>query len=43
VPIPPAGVNASEFTATLRSNLLAEVIGAEANLAKVTDPGFVLA
>src|ERR1035437_2576517 len=41
-PLIPAGLNANEFTAMLRTNLLAEVIGAEANLAKVTDPAFTL-
>ena len=42
VPPPPAGVNASDFTAMLRTNVLTELIGAEANLAKVTDTNFVL-
>jgi hypothetical protein len=41
-PLIPAGLNANEFTGMLRTNLLAEVIGAEANLAKVTDPAFTL-
>src|ERR1035437_1375739 len=38
----PAGVNANEFTAMLRTNLLTELIGAEANLAKVTVATFTL-
>lgn len=42
VPLAPAGVNANEFTAMLRTNLLTELIGAEANLAKVTDTAFTL-
>jgi hypothetical protein len=42
VPLPPAGLNASDFTTMMRTNLLAELIGAEANLAKVTAPAFVL-
>ncbi len=42
VPLAPAGVNASDFTAMLQTNLLAELIGADANLAKVTDPNFLL-
>ena len=42
VPPPPWGLSADEFTAMLRTNILAELIGAEANLAKVTDPNFVL-
>ena len=42
VPLAPAGVNANEFTAMLRTNLLTELIGAEANLAKVTDTTFAL-
>ena len=42
VPLAPAGVNANEFSAMLRTNLLTELIGAEANLAKVTDPAFTL-
>ena len=43
VPLPPAGMNASDFTAMLRTNILSELISAEANLAKVTDTNFVLA
>lgn len=42
VPIAPAGVNANEFTAMLRTNVLPVLIAAEANLAKVTDTNFVL-
>jgi hypothetical protein len=42
VPPPPWGVRASDFTAMLGTNILTELIGAEANLAKVTDPNFVL-
>jgi hypothetical protein len=42
VPPPPAGVNASDFPAMLRTNILTELIGAEANLANVTDTSFVL-
>jgi hypothetical protein len=42
VPPPPWGLSAGEFTAMLRTNILAELIGAEANLAKVTDTNFVL-
>jgi hypothetical protein len=42
LPPPPAGVNAADFPAMLRTNLLTELIGAEANLAKVTDPNFIL-
>jgi hypothetical protein len=42
VPPPPAGLNANESTAMLRTNILAELIGAEANLAKVTDTTFTL-
>ena len=42
VPLAPAGVNANEFTAMLRTNLLTELIGAEANLAKVSDTTFAL-
>jgi hypothetical protein len=38
----PADLDATEATALLRTNLLAELIGAEANLAKVTSPGFLL-
>jgi hypothetical protein len=42
VPPPPWGVRAGDFTAMLGTNILTELIGAEANLAKVTDPNFVL-
>ena len=43
VPFVPTGVSASEFTAVLRTNILLAVVGAEANLAKVTDTNFTLA
>lgn len=43
IPVAPAGVRASEFTAVWRTNFLLEVIGSEANLAKVVSPGFLLA
>jgi hypothetical protein len=42
VPLAPTGVNANEFSAMLRTNLLTELIGAEANLAKATDTTFTL-
>jgi hypothetical protein len=42
VPPPAAGLSAGDFTAMLRTNILTELIGAEANLAKVIDAGFVL-
>ena len=42
VPLAPAGLNANEFSAMLRTNLLTELIGAEANLAKVTVATFTL-
>jgi hypothetical protein len=42
VPRPPAGVNASDFTAMLRTNLLSQLISAESNLAKVTYTSFAL-
>lgn len=42
VPLAPAGVNASEFTAMLRTNVLPSVIAAEANLARVTGTNFLL-
>jgi hypothetical protein len=42
VPVPPAGVNASDFTAMLRTNILTQLIGAESNLAKVTYTNFTL-
>jgi len=38
----PPGVNANEFTALLRTNLAVQLAAADANLAIVTDPGFVL-
>ncbi len=41
-PVVPAGVNANEFPALLRTNVLAAVIAAEANLAKVTGTNFLL-
>ena len=40
--VAPAGVNANETTAMARTNLLAVVIAAEANLAAVTDTNFTL-
>ncbi len=42
VPCPPPGLNAAEFTAEGRTNVLYEVLGAEANLAKVTNTNFLL-
>lgn len=42
VPAAPAGVNANEFAAILRTNVLPALIAAEANLATVIDSGFVL-
>ena len=42
VPLAPDGVNANEFTAMLRTNILPALIAAEANLAKVTDTNFTL-
>ncbi len=42
VPLAPAGVNANESTAMLRTNVLPALIAAEANLAKVTDTNFTL-
>ncbi|HXI73181.1 MAG TPA: Ig-like domain-containing protein, partial [Verrucomicrobiae bacterium] len=38
----PAGLNGSEFSALVRTNLLLELIGAEGNLAKITDTNFLL-
>jgi hypothetical protein len=38
----PAGVNAKEFAAVLRTNLLPVLLAAEANLAKVTQTNFLL-
>ena len=38
----PADVNANEFTAQLRTNVLAEVFGAISNLAVITDTNFLL-
>lgn len=38
----PKGVNASEGSAVLRTNVLAEIAGAEANLARITDTNFLL-
>jgi hypothetical protein len=43
VPLAPAGVDANEATSLLRTNILAVVIAAEANLATVTDTNFTLA
>jgi hypothetical protein len=40
--IAPAGVDANEFTAQLRDNLLPEIAGAIANLAAVTDTNFMV-
>jgi len=42
VPLAPTGVNASEATALLRTNLLAELIAAGANLAQVGSSNFTL-
>jgi hypothetical protein len=42
VPFVPPGLNASEFTAMLRTNILPALIAADANLAKVTDTNFTL-
>lgn len=42
VPLAPAGVNANESAAILRTNVLPALIAAEANLATVTDTSFVL-
>jgi hypothetical protein len=42
VPRPPAGVNASDFSAMLRTNILTQLIGAESNLTTVTYTNFVL-
>ncbi len=38
--IAPTGVNANEFTGHLRTQILPELIGAGANLAKITNPFF---
>lgn len=38
----PAGVNANEFAAVLRTNLLPTIQAAEANLAKITQTNFLL-
>jgi hypothetical protein len=42
-PYVPTGVNASELTEVLRTNILYAVVAAEANLAKVTATNFTLA
>jgi hypothetical protein len=42
VPLAPAGMSASEITALLRTNLLAEIAAAAANLAKVVHTNFLL-
>lgn len=42
VPLAPAGVDASDFTAMLRTNILTQLIGAESNLANVTRTNFFL-
>ncbi len=42
VPLAPAGVDANETTALLRTNVLATLIGADTNLAAVTSTNFVL-
>ena len=42
VVLAPAGVDASEVSAVLRTNILTAVIDAEANLASVTDTNFLL-
>ena len=38
----PPGVNANEAPALYRANVLPQIIAADANLAKVTNPGFLL-
>ena len=40
LPLAPAGVNANEFTAQLRTNALPVIAGAISNLAMITDTGF---
>jgi Bacterial pre-peptidase C-terminal domain/Bacterial Ig domain len=42
VPVAMPGINANEATSMARTNLLALVVAAEANLAKVVDPNFTL-
>jgi hypothetical protein len=42
VPLAPAGVDANEFTAQLRTNVLPTVSGAISNLAVITDNNFIL-
>lgn len=42
VPYAPTGVNANEFTAVLRTNILPALINADANLTKVTNSNFTL-
>ena len=42
LPLVPAGLNANEFVAQLRTTVLTELVGAEANLAAITDPNFLL-
>ncbi|MBI4326982.1 MAG: hypothetical protein HY674_17210 [Chloroflexi bacterium] len=42
VPLAPAGVNANEFAALLRTTVLPEISGAAANLAKVINTSFLL-
>ena len=42
VPLAPAGVDADEFTAQLRTNVLQAITGAISNLAVITDTNFTL-
>ncbi len=42
VPLAPAGVNADEFTAQLRTNVLSAITGAISNLAVIADTNFTL-
>jgi hypothetical protein len=42
VPLAPNGVNANEFTAQLRTNVLNAVVGAIGNLSKITDTNFTI-
>lgn len=42
LPLMPGDVNANELSALLRTNILSELVAAEANLARVTDTNFTL-
>jgi hypothetical protein len=42
VPLAPNGVDANEFTAQLRTNVLSAVIGAVGNLSAITDTNFMI-